>query len=232
MLLTTDVDAIELKQRPKKRMFDLLRTVLSKDQKGREKTLYFHFFSSPVEILEHPEKEGSVGAVKFEYNYLKGEPFNQYPVGTDTYETIETDIVFKAVGYKSIPIDGLPFDEKKGIVSNHEGRVKDLPGAYVCGWAKRGPSGIIGTNKWDAEEVVGKIKDDLDQGVIDMTISENVKEKISKLLLDRNVDYISFPSWEILDQVEIKRGKEKNKVREKFSMLDDVLSTLQQENKL
>lgn len=227
LLITTDVDSEELKTRAKKRMFELLRSINKSGPKASKKNIQFHFFNSPVEFIEDPGRKGKLGAVKFEYTFMKGEPFNQYAVGTGEYITINAGIAFKSIGYISKPIHGLPFDERKGTVLNEDGRVPGFPGTYVCGWAKRGPSGIIGTNKWDAEELIVRVNEDLKNGLFEPSVKKHVsKESIIDILNSRKVSCILFEDWENLDRMEVEQGKKRNKVREKFSTIDEVLDAL------
>lgn len=226
ILLTNESDEIELKARAKKRMFDLLRKILLNKPSGQEKQLFFHFLKSPVEFIPDPDNPNRVGEIKLESNYLKGEPDNQKAYGTGHYSNIKTSLIFKSIGYKTRPIEGLPFDKSRSIISNINGRVTDNPGVYVCGWAKRGPSGIIGTNKWDAEEVISAIYDDYINKRFDIQDKQNVKEKVNEILKERNVKYIDFEDWSIINDLEINRGKEKGKVRDKFTTKEEIFEAL------
>lgn len=229
-MITNESDEIELKARAKKRMFELLRKILKNKPKGQEKQLFFHFLKSPVEFVPDPANPNRVGEIKLETNYLKGEPEKQRAYGTGYYSTIKTSLVFKSIGYKTRPIEGLPFDKERSIISNINGRVVDNPGVYVCGWAKRGPSGIIGTNKWDSEEVVSAIYDDYINNRFDTQDKQGVKEKVDEILKSRNVEYIDFNDWCLINDLELKRGKEKGKVRDKFKTKEEIFNALR-ENK-
>uniref|UniRef100_A0A2P2LFS7 NADPH:adrenodoxin oxidoreductase n=1 Tax=Rhizophora mucronata TaxID=61149 RepID=A0A2P2LFS7_RHIMU len=143
-------------------------------------------------------------------------------------------MVLKSIGYKSVPVNGLPFDHKKGIVPNVAGRVLANTtgdsatiesGLYVSGWLKRGPTGIIGTNLYCAEETVASIMQDHEQGMI---ASESSSPKpgrggLLQLLDDRNVNFLPFSAWEKIDAEEKKLGNLKNKPRDKLATWEDLL---------
>ncbi len=116
------------------------------------------FFLRPVELLA---EGGRVGAVRFE----RTEPDGRGGVrGTGRYEEIEAQLVLRSVGYRGVPLDGLPFDAGSGTVPHLAGRVLSggavVPGVYVAGWIKRGPTGVIGTNRPCAKETVGSLLED------------------------------------------------------------------------
>ncbi|CAN1275332.1 NADPH:adrenodoxin oxidoreductase, mitochondrial [Linum perenne] len=145
-------------------------------------------------------------------------------------------MVLKSIGYKSVPVPGLPFDHQKGVVPNAGGRVvsdtsKDSDtniekGLYVCGWLKRGPTGIIGTNLHCAEETVASISHDLEHGLIGSPSSSPKpgRDGLVQLLDDRNVRVVEFSDWERIDCEERKLGSQRNKPREKFSKWKDLLT--------
>ncbi|GAB4816812.1 hypothetical protein N2152v2_003858 [Parachlorella kessleri] len=152
-------DEAELKAtRMKKRVFDILFKQL-KESKAGAKTLALDFLRNPAEVIG--DGQGQVKALKLEKTRLeppadgKGD---QKAVGTGEFETIEVDLVLKSIGFKSVAVPGVHFDPCKGVIPNQGGQVLledgSTPdaGLFVCGWLKRGPSGIIGTNLIDAEQ--------------------------------------------------------------------------------
>ena len=147
--------------------------------------------------------------------------------GTGKYEEYDCGIFFRSVGYVGIPIKGLPFSAQAGVVSNQLGRVMDseqiYTGWYVAGWIKRGPTGIIGTNKPDAEETVKSLLEDLDQ-LIPCQIPSS--EEVLKLLKEREVRVVSFDDWKKIDAAEIERGVKLGKPREKFTRVTGMLSAI------
>ncbi|KFK27855.1 hypothetical protein AALP_AA8G438200 [Arabis alpina] len=146
------------------------------------------------------------------------------------FEDISCSMVLKAIGYKSVPINDLPFDHKKGIVPNVRGRVvsqtsggipQTEPGLYVCGWLKRGPVGIIATNLYCAEETVASISEDIEEGACESAKAGS--KGLLQLLEERNVKKVDFSEWEKIDAKEKQMGSESNKPREKLVTWEDLL---------
>ena len=135
---------------------------------------------------------------------------------------IECELVFAAVGYRGIQVPGLPFDDKAGIIPNRDGRVLHavggdlLPRHYVVGWAKRGPSGLIGTNSPDSKATVESLVQDLGAGRIEVR-SVPDPHAIPALLRARGVDFVGYEDWKLLDTLEQLEGKRRNKVRHKLT---------------
>lgn len=144
---------------------------------------------------------------------------------------------------------GIPFDAKRGIIPNLNGKVSDAPGVYVCGWIKRGPSGIIGTNKYDAEEVITTIVDDLKntfplknaEGDFKETASSSTPENgtlskpldsIREILASRNVKTVSFSDWLVLNEEELKNGAAKSKAREKVKTVPEMMRIIESSSRL
>ncbi|MFF1476919.1 FAD-dependent oxidoreductase [Streptomyces sp. NPDC058301] len=143
-----------------RRNIEVLRGWAAADRAPRaaERVLRLRFFLRPVEILE---RDGRVGGVRFEHTAPDGAGGVR---GTGTYEEIEAQLVLRAVGYLGVPLAGLPFDPTSGTVPNAAGRVlrdgMPSPGEYVAGWIKRGPTGVIGTNRPCAKETVTSLLED------------------------------------------------------------------------
>src|SRR4029453_18790632 len=134
------------------RNLDVLRGFAAREPEGKPRRLVLRFFQSPAEILG----DGHVEAIELGRNTLDAD---ERAVATDEKETLETGIVFRSVGYRGVALPEVPFDERTGTVPNDRGRV--APGVYAAGWIKRGPSGVIGTNKKDATETVEFLLEDL-----------------------------------------------------------------------
>ncbi|MGW1493320.1 FAD-dependent oxidoreductase [Streptomyces sp. NPDC002402] len=141
-----------------RRNLDVVRGWAVQPSQSRERRIHLRFFLRPVELLE---RMGRVGGVRFERTVPDGEGGVR---GTGAYEEIEAQLVLRAVGYRGVPLPGLPFDERHGTVPHAAGRVlRDgvaSPGEYVAGWIKRGPTGVIGTNRPCAKETVNSLLDD------------------------------------------------------------------------
>ncbi len=203
--------------------YSILKEYSERDVTGKDKQMAIRFFRSPVEILG----DGKVEAVKLEKTVLKGEPGKRWAEPTGEYEEIPCDILFKSIGYRGEGIEGMPFDEKKAVYPNELGRIKNeqgiLPGFYTAGWIKRGPSGVIGTNKPDSVETVKSLLEDLPK----LAACENPDSNgLKQLLSDKGVRVISYDDWTKIDAAEVARGEKKGKPREKFVTLEEMISVL------
>nr|GMD13313.1 NADPH:adrenodoxin oxidoreductase, mitochondrial isoform X1 [Ipomoea batatas] len=149
-------------------------------------------------------------------------------------EGLKRALVLKSIGYKSVCVEGLPFDPRNGIVPNIRGRVLSdssgdptevEKGLYVCGWLKRGPTGIIATNLYCAEETVASISEDIKKGILPSTSgsSKPGREGLLRLLDSRNSAVIPFAGWQKIDAEEKRRGHLKNKPREKLASWEELL---------
>ncbi len=203
-----------------------------KSQQGEgsyPKKIRVRFCVSPVEILG---ENGQVRAVKIERNELyKDEKGRIRSRGTGQYEVLPIGLIFRSVGYRGLPLPGVPFDEKRGIISNREGRVVDpvcnqvVSNQYVVGWIKRGPTGLIGTNKSDSEATVKKMLQDIDGKRVPF-IPEKTPEAVEKMLDEKNLQVVTFQDWTLLDLHEVETGKRLGKVREKFVTVSAMLKVL------
>ena len=205
--------------------------------RGLERQVHFRFLVSPIEFLgDH----GTLEAVRLERNELhldsSGTP---RPRGTGQTWVEPFQLALTAVGYRGLPIPGCPFDERAGILPNLAGRVRGADGAplaglYAVGWAKRGPTGLIGDNVADAEETVRHMLDDLERGIVmprpgapsPPAADGDDGASIQRLLEARRVRWVTFEDWTRLDALEIERGKERGKIREKFSSVAEMLAAL------
>lgn len=194
---------------------------------GAERRVRLRFLVSPVELIG---KDGHVAAVKLERNQLVGDAQGKVRVqGTGKFETIEVGAVFRAIGYFGSAIPGLPFDPRSGLVPSHAGRVtgddgEPAPGLYVAGWIKRGPSGLIGTNKADAVATVSSLLADHERGKTGLRRYD--PDVLLATIAARGVRVISYADWRRLDALELERGAAAGKVRQKFTRLEDMLAAL------
>ncbi|KAF2309641.1 hypothetical protein GH714_004410 [Hevea brasiliensis] len=188
--------------------------------------LHFVFFRKPACFLD--SGTGHVAGVHFEKTVLKGVgPGKQVAVGTGKFEDLDCGMVLKSIGYKSVPVDGLPFDHQKAVefIDALGDQTLLEKGLYVCGWLKRGPTGIIATNLYCAEETVASISQDLEQGTLAAVASlpKPGREGLLQLLDDRNVRIVPFSGWEKIDSEERRLGSLRNKPREKLTTWEDLL---------
>jgi ferredoxin--NADP+ reductase len=150
-------------------------------------------------------------------------------VPTEEHEVLPCGIVFRSVGYRGIPIPNVPFDEERGTMRNAGGRVLDdhgepVAGLYCTGWIKRGPTGIIGTNKKDATETVDLLLEDVRSGVLPRH-EETSAEVVDALLADRGAAVVAYGGWEAIDMAERDRGEPQGRPRVKLVTWDELLAT-------
>ncbi len=208
---------------------DYMRAFAEIGETGKPRRVHFRFLLSPVEIIE---ENGKIAAVKMEKNELRASVSGDIKAsGTGKYETVRAGMVLRSVGYKGIPMDGVPFDARHGVIPNEVGRVVDLDtgrivtGEYVAGWIKRGPTGVIGTNKPDAIESVNSMFDDLQKGKLKPAPDPD-PDAIPALLKARGVRYVTQEEWKKIDAVEVAEGKKRGKPRAKIVKRADMLAVL------
>ena len=206
-----------------KRIVPILSDFAARPSSGKARRLHILFKKSPIEIKGAERVESIV----LEQNELIGEPFALKARGTGSTEEVPCGLVFRSVGYRGIPMPGVPFDERGGVIPNEDGRVLDdgtpVSGLYAAGWIKRGPSGIIGTNKPDSQATVAKLLQDLPNL---RPCPDPETEKILALLRDRGVRVVSFEDWRKIDAAEIERGQPLGKPREKYPTVEEMLAKL------
>jgi len=205
---------------------EIFREFCQRDPEGKSRRIVLRFLRSPVEI----QGDGKVERIVVGRNELhRDESGAIRPRDTGERETIECGIVFRSIGYKGIGLDGVPFDERRGVIPNEGGRVADpetgqqAPGQYAVGWIKRGPSGVIGTNKKDAQETVDNLVADASAGKLPSPPSAADPESIVQLLTDRAPDHVTFVGWQAIDVAEQERGKPLGRPRVKFVRLEEML---------
>ncbi len=213
------------------RNLETLRELAQRGPTGKPRQIHFHFLRSPREIIG---QEGRAVAMRLEINELRPTESGYIQAyGTGRFETMDVGLVMRAIGYRSVPIPGVPFDERKGRIPNDRGRVltapggEVVPGLYVVGWAKRGPTGVIGTNKPDAVETVQLLLEDVPH-LTPAPPDKASPQAIVDLLRSRGVRFISYEEWKIIDQLEIERGKAQGRPRVKFTSVEEMLRALEE----
>lgn len=203
---------------------ELMLAIAREGARSAERRLRIELLASPVEILA--DDRGRMRRVRVERNVLVPAPGGPKARGTGSYFEIEAGALFRSVGYRAVPLPGVPFDEKAGIIPNVEGRVTDgariVPGAYAVGWIRRGPTGVIGTNKADAHAVAAHMVED----VLAATDHAPAKTGIDALLSSRGVRVVGWLDWLVIDELEMARGRRLGKVRDKIETVDAMLSAL------
>jgi ferredoxin--NADP+ reductase len=143
-------------------------------------------------------------------------------------ETIECGLVLRSVGYRAVPLPGVPFDEQSYVLPNDRGRVltpegDPLPGVYAVGWIKRGATGILGTNKRDAEETAARVAEDLASGTLASPAS-TARDQVDALLTQRKPDLVTIDGWRAIDARELDTGREAQRPRVKIASRDELLA--------
>ncbi len=178
------------------------------DRQGKTVDLEFDFFASPVAIIGDKKVE----AVKIERTKLE----NGRAVSTGETYTIPAGLVVICIGYETSPIPEVPFDESGGRFLNDEGRIE--PGLYCVGWARRGPSGTIGTNRPDGFAIIEKIAEDIGEGA-----GKQGFDGFKVLAGQRGTNFVSFEDWQEIDKAEVARARE-GAPREKFVAVNDMIA--------
>ena len=197
-----------------------------REPEGKRRRIVLRFLRSPLEI----QGEGKVERLIVARNELhRDESGAIRPRDTGERETYECGLVFRSIGYKGIGLDGVPFDERRGVIPNDAGRVIDpesgeqAAGHYAVGWIKRGPSGVIGTNKKDAQETVDTLIGDTKAGRVPAPDLAADRGAIVELLAERQPDAVTYQGWEAIDGEERERGKPLGRPRVKFIRIDEML---------
>lgn len=193
---------------------ELAREYAARTPKEGNKRIVFRYLTSPTEI----KGDGHVQAVEFVHNELDA-ALNAVP--TDKTEIVDASLVLRSVGYRGVPIADLPFDEKRGVIPNEGGRVLDTPGVYTTGWIKRGPRGVIGTNRADSEETVAKLLEDFKSGAL--TAPKADRAALAALLVQRQPDLLDKTHWKTIDGVEKAAGKASGRPRVKHTVVAEFI---------
>jgi ferredoxin/flavodoxin---NADP+ reductase len=201
-----------------RRNLEVLREFAGRERTGKPLLIRFLFYRSPVAILGDEKVE----AVELVRNRLEERDGRLVAVPTGELERIETGLVFRSVGYRGVGLPEIPFDERRGTILNEGGRVTGEERAYCAGWIKRGPTGIIGTNKKDATETVSLLIDDLRAGRI-VHRPEVTSEAVEAVLADRGVRPVLYASWTSIDELERAAGEKLGRPRVKLRTWDELL---------
>ncbi|HST69732.1 MAG TPA: FAD-dependent oxidoreductase [Solirubrobacterales bacterium] len=207
--------------------FETLKEFSQRQPEGKKQRIVLRFLASPVEI----KGDGKVESIVIGRNELVEEGGTLRAKDTGEREELECGLVLRSVGYTGIPIEGVPFDEKRGLILNEGGRILDShdaghkTGHYTAGWIKRGPSGVIGTNKKDALETVQNLFEDV-EGEKLLSPDNPDPTAVEDLLRERNIRFITFDDWQAIDQAEVGRGEPHGRPRVKFVRVEEMLETV------
>lgn len=208
---------------------EIVQELAGREPEGRSKRLIIRFLVSPTEIIG--DDNGHVKAIKLVKNELyRTEDGSIRPRATDREEEIPVGLVFRSVGYRGVALADVPFNDSWGAVYNDAGRVTTesgdvVEGLYVAGWIKRGPTGVIGTNKTDAQETVNCMAEDAQAGRVFSPAHPGIDEA-REFVESRQPQLVSYDDWSKIDEAEIGRGEPLKRPRVKFTRVDEMLEVL------
>ena len=207
-----DASAAELEAAPApvKRSFEHLREFSARKPEGKSRAIRFRFLRSPVAILGSDRVEG--------IELVRNELVDGRAVPTDEHETFGCGIVFRSVGYRGIGLPGVPFDEASGTIPNERGRIAER--TYCAGWIKRGPTGIIGTNKKDANETVALLLEDAAAG----GLSREDDRDLTDVLAERGAEPVVYAGWQEIDRLEKAAGEPHGRPRVKLASWEELVA--------
>jgi ferredoxin--NADP+ reductase len=210
---------------------EILREYSQREPQGKPRRIELRFLRSPIALLAG--ENGRLGAVELARNELVADESGALRArATSEHETIETGLLFRAIGYRGIALPGVPFDERRGLIPNEEGRVTDpatgapVAGEYVVGWIKRGPTGVIGTNKKDAQQTVDALLADLGPSANGSRRHEPDNpdaQAVERMLRERQPELVPYVGWLEIDRHERSRGEESGRPRVKITRVEEML---------
>jgi ferredoxin--NADP+ reductase len=189
------------------RNVEILREYAQRRPSGKSHRIVLRFLASPVEILGE-NCDGAVSGVRVVQNQLQ----DGRAVPTCQEDVISCGLVIRSIGYRGRPLEGVAFDEDKGLIRNDGGRVigdhgQPQPGEYVVGWIKRGPSGVIGTNKKDAADTTARVMEDAEAGTLNAPHHDVTGQGIEQWLRARVPDLVTWDGWQVIDAHETAAGE-------------------------
>ena len=217
--------------RTAKANLECLHAYATRTEQIAPRRITMRFLASPVEIVG---ANGRMTAVRIEHNALVVDANGGLrSKGIGTFETIEAGLVLRSIGYRSVPIEGVPFDYATSTINNIAGQVvhpntgEVVPGEYVVGWAKRGPTGLIGNNKPDSAATVESMLADLPslQGISD---DHRDLSQVVAFLHERGIDSVTYQDWKILDQYEVACGSGQGRPRVKVTTVPEMMAVIHQ----
>ncbi len=222
-LNSTSLQELAARQgRGNKKNVEIFQKFAASKATGKPRTCISTFLKSPV----HLKGGARLEKVVLEINTLSGEPFRQSAQGSGETTSIECGILFRSIGYNGVPLPGVPFHDSWGTIPNVAGRVTTeqggdvIPGLYTAGWIKRGPSGIIGTNRACAVESVACLLEDLHK----LNFDKPGRAGLYKILDANNARYINYAQWQKIDAAEVAAGAPQGKPREKITRREEMLA--------
>jgi ferredoxin--NADP+ reductase len=209
-----DLEGAEPKDTNSERNLAVLSELAAREPEGKPRRVVFRFFRSPVAILGEDRVEG----IELVRNELDA---NERAVPTEEHETLACGLVFRSVGYHGVELPGVPFDTRSGTIPNEGGRVE--PGVYAAGWIKRGPTGVIGTNKKDAAETVQLLLEDAAAGRLELK-PDATAAAVDALLAERGARVVDYDGWCAIDESERAAGEKSGRPRVKLCSREELLA--------
>ena len=212
-----------------KRNLEILRGYAASKPTGNSHRIQLRFLRSPLELVGDDET-GPVTGLRVAVNRLAPDGRGGLrAIATDAHELIECGLVVRSIGYRGRPLPGVPFDDRRGVIRNEGGRVigedgAPLAGEYAVGWIKRGPSGVIGTNKKDAVETVAHVLADAAAGALNQPPSQVDPEAIESWLATRVVGLVTWEGWSAIDAHEQRSGKPHGRPRVKIVRVPEMVA--------
>jgi ferredoxin/flavodoxin---NADP+ reductase len=214
----TDLEGAPEGDTQTQRNMEVLRGFAAREASGKPLVIRFLFLHSPVAI----HGESKVESIELVRNRLEEQDGRLVAVPTDERETLECGLVFRSVGYRGVGLPDLPFDEARGTIRNEGGRVTAAERTYCAGWIKRGPTGIIGTNKKDATDTVARLLEDVEAGRVAHD-PEVTREAVEALVEERGVHAVVYSGWTTIDELEKAAGQKVGRPRVKLCTWDELL---------
>jgi ferredoxin/flavodoxin---NADP+ reductase len=214
------VVALEEADKTRRRNVEIMQDYAARPKTGKPITVRLRFLASPVELLG--DENGHVRAVKIENNAIaQRDDGSLVARGTGTFEEIPAQLVFRSIGYTGQPVGDVQFDERRGLIRNEGGRVTDEAGMhqigeYASGWIKRGPSGVIGTNKKDSQDTVAKILEDAAAGRLNQPVSDEIEG-----MIETHCEHaVTWEGWQAINAIETAAGEASAPGRPRVKLTD------------
>ncbi|MBS60563.1 MAG: NADP oxidoreductase [Anaerolineaceae bacterium] len=212
------------------RKLEIIQNFAERKYNTKAKVIRMRFLISPIEMYNNgADKVSGMRLVKNEI--YRGEQGSLKARPTDVHEDIETGLVFRSVGYLGSAVPGIPFDSQAGIICHSQGRILDpktqeiLIGMYTSGWIKRGPTGVIGTNKEDSIESINCLIEDVKSGKM-LSPTNKGLSNVEELVRSRQPDLFTFDDWKRIDDMEIANGDSVGRPRVKLTSTASMLKVL------
>jgi len=209
---------------------ELLQGYAHRELTGKPRRLHIRFLVSPVELVGG-EDGGVIGMRLARNELVDGGDGSIKARATGDVEDLGVGLVFRSVGYRGVALEGVPFHDRWGVIHNAKGRVVDgetnasIVAQYTAGWIKRGPSGVIGTNKPCSVETVNCMLEDLAEGKT-LEPDDPSLESVERVIRERQPDFVCYADWKQLDEIETALGKDAGRPRVKFTAVDEMLRAL------